>query len=120
MRNFVLPAHLADSSIAGVIQPMSLDLGEDTMLAQFAASMEQARLLYRLQELRMPVMIVCAQEDATVCAHDLRAMAQQVPGARPELIGGGSQMVALKALERLRDALLCFLKSIDAVEALPV
>jgi len=108
LRNFVLPAHLTDPSIAGVIQQMSLDLGKDTMLAQFAASMERTDLMDRLQELRMPVMIVGAQEDAMVRVDDLRAMAQQVPGAWLEIIGGSGHMVPLEAPEALRDALVGF------------
>jgi pimeloyl-ACP methyl ester carboxylesterase len=108
LRSFVLPAHLDDPSIAGVIQQMSLDLGKETMLAQFAASMERPDLMERLQELRCPVMIVGAEDDAMVRAADLRAMAAQVPGAKLEIITGSGHMIPLEAPEKLRDALVGF------------
>jgi len=116
LRNFVLPAHLDDPSIAGVIRQMSLDLGKDTMLAQFAASMERADLMERLGELRCPLMIVGAQDDAMVRSADLRAMAQQVPGARLEIVGGSGHMIPLEAPEGLRDVLVDFYRGIVAVD----
>lgn len=116
LRNFVLPAHLDDPSIAGVIRQMSLDLGKETMLAQFAASMERADLMERLEELCCPVMIVGAQDDAMVRAADLRAMAQRVPGARLEIVGGSGHMIPLEAPQALRDALMDFYRSIVAVD----
>jgi pimeloyl-ACP methyl ester carboxylesterase len=108
LRKFVLPAHLDDPSIAGTIQQMSLDLGKETMLAQFAASMERPDLMERLHELRCPLMIVGAEQDAMVRADDLRAMAQQVPGARLEMFSGSGHMVPLEVPEKLRDALVDF------------
>jgi pimeloyl-ACP methyl ester carboxylesterase len=114
LRSFVLPAHLDDPSIAGVIQQMSLDLGKETMLAQFAASMERADLMERLPELRCPVMIVGSEEDAMVRADDLRAMAQQVPSAKLEIIRGSGHMIPLEAPERLYDLLTRFYSGIAA------
>lgn len=108
LRSFVLPAHLDDPSIAGVIRQMSLDLGKDTMLAQFAASMERPDLMERLQALRCPVLVVGAQEDAMVRADDLRAMAERIPGARLEIIAGSGHMIPLEAPDKLRDALAAF------------
>jgi pimeloyl-ACP methyl ester carboxylesterase len=108
LRSFVLPGHLDDPSIAGVIRQMSLDLGKETMLAQFAASMERADLMDRLDELRCPVMIVGSEDDAMVRAADLRAMAERVPGAKLEMIGGSGHMIPLEAPERLRDVLAGF------------
>jgi pimeloyl-ACP methyl ester carboxylesterase len=108
LRKFVLPAHLDDPSIAGTIQQMSLDLGKETMLAQFAASMERPDLMGRLHELRCPLMIVGAEQDAMVRADDLRAMAQQVPGARLEMFSGSGHMVPLEVPEKLRDTLVDF------------
>jgi pimeloyl-ACP methyl ester carboxylesterase len=108
LRSFVLPAHLDDPSIAGVIQQMSLDLGKEVMLAQFAASMERPDLMERLRELRCPVLIVGSEDDAMVRADDLRAMAQQVPDAKLEIIRGSGHMIPLEAPERLRDALAGF------------
>jgi pimeloyl-ACP methyl ester carboxylesterase len=112
LRSFVLPAHLDDPSIAGVIQQMSLDLGKETMLAQFAASMERPDLMGRLQELRCPVMIVGSEDDAMVRAADLRTMAEQVPGAKLEIMRGSGHMIPLEAPEKLRDALTDFYSSI--------
>jgi pimeloyl-ACP methyl ester carboxylesterase len=112
LRSFVLPAHLDDPSIAGVIQQMSLDLGKETMLAQFAASMERPDLMGRLQELRCPVMIVGSEDDAMVRAADLRTMAEQVPGAKLEIMRGSGHMIPLEAPEKLRDALTDFYRSI--------
>lgn len=108
LRSFVLPAHLDDPSIAGVIQQMSLDLGKETMLAQFAASMERADLMERLPELRCPLMIVGAEEDAMVAAADLRAMAAQVPQAKLEIVRGSGHMLPLEAPEQLCRVLLDF------------
>jgi pimeloyl-ACP methyl ester carboxylesterase len=108
LRNFVLPAHLDDPSIAGVIQQMSLGLGKETMLAQFAASMERADLMEHLPALRCPVMIVGSEDDAMVRATDLRAMAEQVPEARLTIISGSGHMIPLEAPEKLRDALTGF------------
>jgi pimeloyl-ACP methyl ester carboxylesterase len=113
LRSFVLPAHLDDPSIAGVIQQMSLDLGKETMLAQFAASMERPDLMARLQELRCPVMIVGSEDDAMVRAADLRAMAEQVPGAKLEIISGSGHMIPLEAPEQLRDALTGFYRGMS-------
>jgi pimeloyl-ACP methyl ester carboxylesterase len=112
LRSFVLPSHLDDPSIGGVIRQMSLDLGKDTMLAQFAASMERADLMDRLGELRCPVMIVGAEDDVMVRAADLRAMAQQVPGAKLEIITGSGHMIPLEAPDKLRDALVGFHRDI--------
>jgi pimeloyl-ACP methyl ester carboxylesterase len=112
LRSFVLPAHLEEPSIAGLIQQMSLDLGKETMLAQFAASMERPDLMERLQELRCPLMIVGAEEDAMVRADDLRAMAERAPGARLEILAGSGHMVPLEAPEKLRDALVDFYGSL--------
>jgi pimeloyl-ACP methyl ester carboxylesterase len=108
LRNFLLPAHLDDLSIAGVIQQMSLDLGKETMLAQFAASMERADLMERLPALRCPVMIVGSEDDAMVRAADLRAMAEQVPEATLKIIRGSGHMIPLEAPDKLRDALTTF------------
>jgi pimeloyl-ACP methyl ester carboxylesterase len=108
LRSFVLPGHLDDPSITGVIQQMSLDLGKETMLAQFAASMERADLMERLRELRCPVLIIGAEDDAMVRAADLRAMAEQVPGAKLEIITGSGHMIPLEAPDKLRDALAGF------------
>jgi pimeloyl-ACP methyl ester carboxylesterase len=116
LRNFVLPAHLDDPSIAGLIQQMSLDLGKETMLAQFAASMERPDLMERLPELRCPVMIVGSEDDAMVRPADLRAMAEQVPGAKLEMIRGSGHMIPLEAPEQLRDALAGFYNGIAAVD----
>jgi pimeloyl-ACP methyl ester carboxylesterase len=115
LRSFVLPAHLDDPSIAGVIQQMSLDLGKETMLAQFAASMERPDLMERLRELRCPVMIVGAEDDAMVRAADLHAMAEQVPGVKLKIISGSGHMIPLEAPEKLRDALAGFYGAISAV-----
>jgi pimeloyl-ACP methyl ester carboxylesterase len=108
LRSFVLPGHLDDPSITGVIQQMSLDLGKETMLAQFAASMERADLMERLRELRCPVLIVGSEEDAMVRAADLRAMAELMPGATLEIITGSGHMIPLEAPDKLRDALVTF------------
>lgn len=108
LRSFVLPSHLQEPSIAGVIQQMSLDLGKETMLAQFAASMERADLMARLPELRCPLMIVGAEEDAMVRADDLRAMAQLAPGTRLEIVHGSGHMIPLEAPEQLAEALVGF------------
>jgi pimeloyl-ACP methyl ester carboxylesterase len=113
----VLPAHLDDPSIAGVIQQMSLDLGKETMLAQFAASMERPDLMARLRELRCPVLIVGAEEDAMVRAADLRAMAEQVPGATLAMISGSGHMIPLEAPQQLRDVLVDFFGGIVATDA---
>lgn len=108
LRSFVLPAHLDDPSIAGVIRQMSLELGKDTMLAQFAASMERPDLMERLPQLRCPVLIVGSEQDAMVQAADLRAMAACIPSARLELVGASGHMVPLEAPHALRDALVGF------------
>lgn len=115
LRNFVLPAHLEDPSIAGVIQQMSLELGKDTMLAQFAASMERPDLMERLHELRCPLMIVGAEQDAMVRADDLRAMAERVPGARLAILDGSGHMVPLEAPAALREVLVGFYGDVAAV-----
>lgn len=114
LRNFILPHHLDDPAIAGVIAQMSLDLGKETMLAQFAASMERPDLMARLSELRCPVMIVGADEDAMVAADDLRAMAERVPGATLHIVEGSGHMVPLEAPEQLRDALAPFYDGVAA------
>jgi pimeloyl-ACP methyl ester carboxylesterase len=116
LRSFVLPAHLDDPSVAGVIQQMSLDLGKETMLAQFAASMERTDLMERLRELRCPVMIVGAQDDAMVRTADLRLMAEQVPRVKLEIISGSGHMIPLEAPDKLRDALASFYSGISAVD----
>jgi pimeloyl-ACP methyl ester carboxylesterase len=116
LRSFVLPAHLDDPSVAGVIQQMSLDLGKETMLAQFAASMERTDLMERLRELRCPVMIVGAQDDAMVRTADLRLMAEQVPRVKLEIISGSGHMIPLEAPDQLRDALVSFYSGISAVD----
>ncbi|SDD64724.1 Pimeloyl-ACP methyl ester carboxylesterase [Massilia sp. PDC64] len=108
LRSFVLPAHLDDPSIAGVIRQMSLDLGKETMLAQFAASMERPDLMERLDELSCPVLIVGAEDDAMVRAADLRAMAERIAGAKLEIITGSGHMIPLEAPDKLRDALVAF------------
>jgi pimeloyl-ACP methyl ester carboxylesterase len=108
LRSFVLPAHVDEPSIAGVIQRMSLDLGKETMLAQFAASMERPDLMERLQELRCPVMIVGSEQDMMVRMADLREMAQRVPGAQLEILSGSGHMIPLEAPEQLCDALVRF------------
>jgi pimeloyl-ACP methyl ester carboxylesterase len=112
LRSFVLPDHLDDPSIAGLIHQMSLDLGKETMLAQFAASMERADLMERLPELRCPVMIVGSEDDAMVRAADLRAMAEQIPGSKLEMISGSGHMIPLEAPDKLRDALAAFYKGV--------
>ena len=114
LRSFVLPAHLDDPSIAGIIQQMSVDLGKETMLAQFAASMERPDLMERLRELRCPLLIVGSEDDAMVRAADLRAMAAQAPGAALEIITGSGHMIPLEAPQQLRDALVRFYGGIDA------
>ena len=116
LRRFVLPQHLDDPSIAGVIQQMSLDLGKETMLAQFAASMERVDLMDRLHELTCPVLIVGAQEDAMVDTEDLRAMAEHVRGAKLEIISGSGHMLPLEAPEALSDALVSFYAGIDGAD----
>jgi len=116
LRSFVLPAHLGDPSIAGVIRQMSLDLGKDTMLAQFAASMERSDLMDRLRELRCPVMVVGSEDDAMVRAADLRAMAEQVPGAQLEIVTGSGHMIPLEAPQPLRDALTRFYRRIVSAD----
>ena len=83
-------------------------VGKETMLAQFAASMERADLMERLRELRCPVMIVGSEDDAMVRAADLRAMAAQVPGAKLEMISGSGHMIPLEAPEQLGNALMGF------------
>lgn len=108
LRSFLLPAHLDDPSIAGVIQRMSLDLGKETMLAQFAASMERSDLVERLQELRCPVLIVGSQDDAMVRAADLRAMAERIRGAQLAILSESGHMIPLETPEALRDALCGF------------
>jgi pimeloyl-ACP methyl ester carboxylesterase len=70
----------------------------------------------RLRELRCPVMIVGAEDDAMVRAADLREMAEQVPGATLEIISGSGHMIPLEAPEKLRDALAGFYSGISAVD----
>jgi pimeloyl-ACP methyl ester carboxylesterase len=114
LRNFVLPEHVDDPAIAGVIAQMSLELGKETMLAQFAASMERPDLMERLGELRCPVLILGAEDDEMVRADDLRAMAALVPDATLDIIRGSGHMVPLEAPEQLRDALARFYDGIEA------
>jgi len=113
LRNFVLPAHLDDPSIAGVIAQMSLELGKETMLAQFAASMERPDLMARLSGLRCPLLNMGAEEDAMVRADDLRAMADAVPNAQLDIIHGSGHMLPLEAPEQLAAALTRFYGGLD-------
>ncbi|SFU61915.1 alpha/beta fold hydrolase [Pseudoduganella namucuonensis] len=112
LRGFLHPSNVDDASIAGVIQQMSLDLGKETMLAQFGASMERPDLMERLRELRCPVMIVGSEDDAMVRADDLRAMVAALDGsprATLHLIQGSGHMVPLEAPAPLADCLRGFL-----------
>jgi pimeloyl-ACP methyl ester carboxylesterase len=54
------------------------------------------------------VLIIGAEDDAMVRAADLRAMAEQVPGAKLEIITGSGHMIPLEAPDKLRDALAGF------------
>jgi pimeloyl-ACP methyl ester carboxylesterase len=51
-----------------------------------------------------------------VRAADLRAMAEQVPGVKLEIISGSGHMIPLEAPEKLRDALAGFYSGIPAVD----
>jgi pimeloyl-ACP methyl ester carboxylesterase len=73
--------------------------------------MERPDLMERLPELRCPVMIVGAEDDAMVRAVDLHAMAERVQGAKLEMISGSGHMIPLEAPEKLRDALAGFYSS---------
>jgi pimeloyl-ACP methyl ester carboxylesterase len=66
----------------------------------------------RLQELRCPVMIVGAEDDAMVRAADLREMAERVAGAKLEILSGSGHMIPLEVPEKLRDALVGFYSGI--------
>lgn len=108
LRGFVHPAHLGDPAITQVIHRMSLDLGKETMLAQFVASMERPDLMARLPELRCPVLVFGSEDDEKVDAADLRAMAAQVPQARLRMIRGSGHMIPLEAPRELAEALASF------------
>jgi pimeloyl-ACP methyl ester carboxylesterase len=108
LRSFVHPSHLDDPTIAGTIHQMALDLGKETMLAQFAASMERQDLMDRLHELRCPVLIVGAQGDEKVPLDDLRAMAERIPRATLRIVDHSGHMIPLEAPAALAAALADF------------
>ncbi|MRW93701.1 alpha/beta fold hydrolase [Duganella sp. FT80W] len=108
LRSFVHPSHMDDKSVTEVIQQMSLDLGKDVMLAQFVASMERDDLAARLDELKCPVLIIGAEEDAMVSADDLRNMAAQSSRAQLDIVQGSGHMIPLEAPEKLAAALTAF------------
>ncbi|WP_338765511.1 alpha/beta hydrolase [Massilia sp. METH4] len=111
LRGFVHPPHLHDPSIAGVIHQMALDLGKETMLAQFEASMERADLMERLHELRCPVLFVGGEFDQKVPADDLREMSDRVRQSCLGYADDSGHMVPLEAPEELADDLYFFYSS---------
>lgn len=114
LRSFVHPSHLDDPAIADVIHQMALDLGKDTMLAQFAASMDRADLMDRLPELTCPVLVVGSADDQKVPVEDLRTMAATIPHATLQLIEGSGHMIPLEAPGALAEAIVAFSRTVGA------
>lgn len=108
LRSFLHPSHMGDKSITEVIQQMSLDLGKEVMLAQFEAAMERDDLAARLGELRCPLLLIGAEQDAMVSADELRTMAALSARARLKVVHDSGHMIPLEAPDQLAAALADF------------
>lgn len=72
-----------------------------------------ASLVPRLAGLSLPTLVVVGSEDAASMAPS-RALANAIPNARFEIVGGAGHVVNLAAPKAFNDLLLDFLRKIDA------
>lgn len=101
-------------------RPDVIDRAEKTVLAcdpeQYAALWEMIAGLEvreRLAELRCPTLVLVGEEDSSTPPAAARLIAEQVPGARVEVIAGVAHMAPIEAPDAVNDFVGTFLSEHD-------
>lgn len=82
-------------------------------LAGILSALEGLDLTPHLGAIRCPTLIVAAEGDRTFPPEHARALATGIPGARLELVPGGSHGLIVEQSERVVEILLGFLRSLN-------
>lgn len=83
-------------------------------LAEILSALEGLDLTPRLGAIRCPTLILGAEGDRTFPPEHSRALAAGIPGARLEIVPGGSHGLVVEQSERVVEILLGFLQSLES------
>jgi pimeloyl-ACP methyl ester carboxylesterase len=88
--------------------------GAEQLIAQNRAVMARADNRPQLPHLSCPVLVACGEADQLTPPEHSREMAQQVPGARLEIVPGAGHMLTLEQPARINALLLDWLRGLSA------
>lgn len=83
-------------------------------IAAILSSLEGLDLRPHLGAIRCPTLVLAAEGDRTFPPEHSRALATAIPGARLEIVPGGSHGLIVEQPERVLESLLPFLKSLES------
>ncbi|KAK9482096.1 Alpha/Beta hydrolase protein [Lipomyces starkeyi] len=109
---FVKPGLVDSPQVGGLMAAMDKDLGIQVLLAQFSSTLDRENLMDRLTEIRIPVLIVGAEQDQMVEAKDLYLMHDRIQDSRLVMLKDAGHMIALEAPERLASIVLEFISGL--------
>jgi pimeloyl-ACP methyl ester carboxylesterase len=80
-KRFLLPAHLEDPALVGLVEDMARSVGADAQRRQQQAMLGRPDSLADLERVRVPCLVLCGRQDAVTPLADHEAMAARVPDA---------------------------------------
>ena len=102
------PDRTEDGAMVERIRAMSRRLGRDAFLRQ--AAMPRDSDLERLDDIRVPTLVIAAAQDRLRGVDEAREMQAGIPGARLHIIEGSGHMLPLEASAALASVLVPWLR----------
>ena len=90
------PARLTDAALVQTIIDMAEATGPAAFIRQETALLEREDYTPLLPEIRCPTLVIVGEADAITPVPMVQAMAQQIPGARLEVIAGCGHLSTLE------------------------
>ena len=90
------PDHVKDPALAGIISSMALAVGKDAFLQQERAIIGRIDSRPHLKDIRVPTLVVAANEDAIMPVEILEEMASGIPQAKLAIIPECGHMASME------------------------
>ncbi|ODN71784.1 alpha/beta fold hydrolase [Methylobrevis pamukkalensis] len=100
---------LADPDTVALVRAMAMEIGPDAFIRQQSAILGRPDSRPDLAGIACPVLVVAGAEDQITPPDIAREMADGLPDARLEIVGGAGHLSTIEAPERLADLLEAFL-----------
>jgi len=90
----------------------------EPFIAQVGAILDATEdLRYELGTIRVPTLVITGSQDSLTPVGDAEELAELIPHARLEVLGGAAHGLMVEAPNAFNDAVVRFLADVDALEA---